>query len=104
MAYNFIREYFTNKNSNIESGTSKEECNQSNKVVDDTGKSVYIEPTENFRLLVYNVFIVGLTFNSFLSMIGMLINPVNIISVNGLFYIIGIFIYSAVLIDALYSL
>jgi hypothetical protein len=66
-------------------------------------KGISTDPAQSFKSFVYNVFIVGLTFSSFLSLIGMMLNPVNIISISGLFYIMGIFIYVAILFDALYS-
>jgi hypothetical protein len=54
--------------------------------------------------LIYNLFIAGLTFNSFINMIGMVLNPASAISINGLFYILGIVVYALVLFDALKSL
>jgi hypothetical protein len=59
--------------------------------------------THNFQSLIYNIFIVGLAFNSTISIVGIVLNPSSIISVSGLFYILGIFIFTAVLIDAIRS-
>jgi predicted transcriptional regulator len=64
---------------------------------------VSVDRIKNFKSFVYNLFIAGLTFSSFLNIIGMILNPANIIFINGFFYILGIFIYTVVLVEALYS-
>jgi hypothetical protein len=57
----------------------------------------------NFQYLVYNIFIAGLAFNSVISIIGMILNPSNVISVSGFFYLLGILIFAVVLFDAIQS-
>jgi hypothetical protein len=51
----------------------------------------------NLQSLTYNIFIVGLTFNSVLNLIGMVHNPASALSVNGVFYIFGVFVFAAVI-------
>jgi hypothetical protein len=55
----------------------------------------------NFQSLVYNIFIAGLAFNSFINIIGMIQNPTSTISLNGFFYILGVIVFTAVVVDAI---
>lgn len=56
-----------------------------------------------FKSFLYNIFIAGLSFNSCINIIGMSMNPTETISVNGVFYILGILVYTVILIDAIRS-
>lgn len=53
---------------------------------------------------MYNWFIVGLTVSSVSSFIGMSLNPSSVISFTGCFYLLGIIIYSIIVVDAVRSL
>lgn len=57
----------------------------------------------NCRSFVYNIFIAGLAFNSMVNMVGMILNPASVISVNGFFYIVGVLVYTVALTDAIRS-
>ena len=58
----------------------------------------------NFKAYFYNVFISGLVISSFLALQGSYFNPVNSISVNSLFYILGISIFVTILLHTAYRL
>lgn len=68
--------------------------------------SVMDKPTDRFEIFssyVYNIFITGLTVSSFACIIGMSYNPTSFISGQGAFYILGILIYTIIVLDAIKS-
>lgn len=67
----------------------------------DTHESLFFS---QFRSFLYNVFIAGLAFSSFSSIIGMFINSSNIISLSGVFYLLGVIVYTIILADAIYDI
>lgn len=62
-----------------------------------------IDRLEIFREFLYNVFIAGLAVSSFGCVIGMSYNPATVVSGQGAFYILGILIYTVVVLDAVKS-
>jgi hypothetical protein len=62
-----------------------------------------VDRIEQFRSYFYNIFMTGLTVSSFGSIIGMSYNPTSVVSLEGAFYVLGIIIYTIILIDAIKS-
>lgn len=56
-----------------------------------------------YTKFIYSVFIFGMAFAGSLSLQGAIFNPIQTISVNGFFYLLGILCYIGVLIEMLYS-
>lgn len=56
-----------------------------------------------YTKFIYFVFIFGMAYAGSLSLQGAIFNPIQTISVNGFFYLLGIFCYIGVLIEMLYS-
>jgi len=58
----------------------------------------------NFRGFIYNLFICGMVVGSFLCLQGAYYNPVSSITVNSMFYILGISIFVVILLESVYSI
>lgn len=62
-----------------------------------------IDRPEKFMEFFYNIFIAGLTVSSFMGLLGMYYNRVSTISSSGAFYILCVFIYTLIWINAIKS-
>ena len=59
---------------------------------------------KSFNSLLYNIFISGMIIATFLSLQGAYYNPIGSISVNSLFYILGIALFVGIVLEAFYSI
>ena len=62
------------------------------------------EGIERMRELVYNIFIMNMVMHGCLCLQGSILNQIETFTVNTLFYIIGIVVYLAILLEIIYTI